>query len=846
VVRILIETGGDFNNNFGDESYFAAMVDLFRDHFGERVEITHFTNTPQTIGRRYGVRTIYSGADLARRLKAFWPTLRAIAGCDVYVWGGGQMPHDANGVHSILYRFHRPMLARMFRKPLMSYAVGAGPLAMPASRRIVGACMNRFDLVSVRDPHSVRLLRQVGVRKQIHGTLDAALILESAPPQRVREILRAHRLPEERPFLAYVPWGWAFRFERRWLPALLRQRAHDPEERPRYEAHVQGVARALDTMVRRHDVEILLVAQDPSSRHGRDHEMVRDIAERMQMKARTRLLRGPYSPKEMKGVLGAADLVAGSRMHSLILATGGGVATCGVCFTEKTRQFARLTGQDRHCIDAREVGQGDGLASALQDAWLTREASAKRIRSWLPDAREKIVANVTRLAHLTSRAVPAPPRNIASVVRSHLCCSCGTCYAICPRENIAVARTRDGLPALVVVDHRRCRGCGLCHSVCPGERTDVDKLTLKVFKTKPTDPVLGVVRRVLLTRARDETVRGRAASGGTVSALTRFILDGDIADGVLVTGLGTTEDVMAPFSTVATSVRELSRCAGSVYQVHPTNAALRGFLDGRRLAAVGLSCQVRGLRKAALHVPAVRDSLRLTIGLFCGHNMPRQGTEHLLSCLGVLQREVSRLRYRARGMPGELLATTRNGRTVSVTMAHWAYALTVFEAARCSLCTDPFNELADVSVGDAWLPELRGRGRWNITIVRSEQGEALVRRAEAAGVIEAQPTTLDSVERSQGLKAYKRMRGAHARASLLALVGRAVPDDSGVHGSRLRRADYRRALALLVTQALFRRRTLARFFDPLIRLLRVVERRTSHKKDRLIGRVTDWRSGVFE
>ena len=845
-MRILIEWGNDFNANYGDEAYFASMVDLFREHLGGDVEISTFTGLPEQVAQRYGVRAIYSGGRLLRRLGTIGAALSAIARCDIYVWGGGQLLHDANGLYSVVYRLHRPCLAQFFRKPVMSYAIGVGPLAMPASRRLARPCLRKFDLLTVRDQHSLELLEQVGVDQPIHKTLDAAIILGRARPERVREILDEHGLGNGRPFLVYVPWGWAFRRGRSVLPVILRRERHRREMLAQYERHVSCVAEALDAMAARYDLDVLLIAQDPSPRHGRDTAMVRDIFERIQTKERVRRLGPGYAPKEIKGILGASQLVAGSRMHSIILATGEGVASCGVCFTEKLRQFAAFTGQTAHYINAEELQQGDRFTKVLEKAWNEREASVERIRQWLPQARQKIVANVHRLRNLLARRHASPARNIRSVVRRGLCTYCGTCYAFCPRNNILITRDRKDHPKPTVADEAVCRGCGLCLRICPGAELDMDQLASETFAAKASDASLGVVKRVVLTRACDTAIREKAAAGGTVTALARFALDEGLAGGVLATGLGTAEDPLAPFSIVATDRETVASCAGSHYQLHPTNAALRGALDGRQVAAVGLSCHVQGLRKAMREVPAAREGVSLIIGLFCGHNMDPLGTEHLLRRLGIPRHRLSRLRYRTRGMPGRLEATSRDGRTFSIPRPQWSYALSLFENRRCSLCPDPFNELADISVGDAFLPELRGQGGWNVTIVRSERGDRLVRRAEEAGILEVRDADTDAVTRSQTLKVYKRMRGVHLRVRLRRLCGRPTPVLRGVPKQDIRAADYVRELVLLAAQTAFASRFWARFLDPVIPLMRSVERRTGRQKDRLIGRSPGWRRDVFE
>ena len=49
MIRLVVETGDDFGRSVGDEAYFAAMVDLFRERFGPDVEITKFASRPSLV-----------------------------------------------------------------------------------------------------------------------------------------------------------------------------------------------------------------------------------------------------------------------------------------------------------------------------------------------------------------------------------------------------------------------------------------------------------------------------------------------------------------------------------------------------------------------------------------------------------------------------------------------------------------------------------------------------------------------------------------------------------------------------------------------------------------------------
>lgn len=57
--------------------------------------------------------------------------------------------------------------------------------------------------------------------------------------------------------------------------------------------------------------------------------------------------------------------------------------------------------------------------------------------------------------------------NVNSIVRKGLCCSCGICAGICPRNCIEMIICK-GI-AKPNINNEQCINCGLCLDICPGK-----------------------------------------------------------------------------------------------------------------------------------------------------------------------------------------------------------------------------------------------------------------------------------------------------------------------------------------------------------------------------------------
>jgi len=343
-------------------------------------------------------------------------------------------------------------------------------------------------------------------------------------------------------------------------------------------------------------------------------------------------------------------------------------------------------------------------------------------------------------------------------------------------------------------------------------------------------------------------VRAGATAGGTVSEVLRYLLDERVVDGVAVTRLDCSGGRPRPVTWIATDVADLERLHGSIYMTAPVNTILRTIRradPNKRFAVVALGCHTEGLRAAQRRLTWVRKRIPLVIGLFCGHGVSPLGTQHLLRRLHVSPEHVREIAYRHGPMPGRFRVVTKHDRRVEMPMKEYGYMLSAYGNGRCWTCVDPLCELADMSIGDAWLPELRGRGDWNITIVRTAAGAAVIDTMIQSGRLRAEPTTPERVNQAQRMQLYLRERGAWARMQMLRRLGNWVPRYRGVAHQPLRRSDYVRALCILAGQKVGQNRIAQSIMPLLVGVAQRIMSRRSKGKDALIGRDANFRETFF-
>jgi len=325
-------------------------------------------------------------------------------------------------------------------------------------------------------------------------------------------------------------------------------------------------------------------------------------------------------------------------------------------------------------------------------------------------------------------------RNVMPVVEGGLCTGCGTCEAVCPRY--AITLVIDGRKGVYLprLDRGRCTDCGLCLATCPGQSVNFREFNQRIFGKQPEDLQIGNYLGCYVGYAADHQVRYDAASGGVVTSLLIHAIEKGLIHGALVTGMRH-DAPLRPNPIIARTSDEIISASRSKYCPVPANIALRQIRDApddQKFAVVGLPCHLHGIRKIESVDRRIREKLVLHIGLFCSHPMTFWGTEFLLRKYNVNREDVVSLDYRGSGWPGCMKIRMRNGSRMVIPLHEYIiyHDLGCFTPWRCTLCCDHLNELADISVGDPWLPEQRCDNIGSSTIIcRSQIGENILRSA---------------------------------------------------------------------------------------------------------------------
>ncbi|HVN66848.1 MAG TPA: polysaccharide pyruvyl transferase CsaB [Candidatus Sulfotelmatobacter sp.] len=360
-MKILISGYYGFGN-VGDEAVLAAIVRGLKAGEPES-EITVLSVAPGLTAELDGVRAIPRYAPVK--------ILRAMAGTDLFISGGGSLFQDATSTASFWYYIGLVILAKLLRKKVMIFAQGFGPLRRWFNRRLAELVLPLADLITVRDEDSFRVLRRLGVKLgRLSLTADPAALLDLPPAGEGRKILSLEGIPFDRPLLGIA------------------LRSFKMPERDK-EVLLGKLAKAIDTLVERYDFRpVFVLFQCPE-----DMAATAGVMELMQ--AESKVIFRTCRPDEMFSLFQHFSFVIGLRLHALVFAALAAVPAIALSYDPKVAAFAAQVGFP--CVDLGLKPSEIDLESALENAFMRRAMIKETLRPGVKQMRDRAAKNFSLL-----------------------------------------------------------------------------------------------------------------------------------------------------------------------------------------------------------------------------------------------------------------------------------------------------------------------------------------------------------------------------------------------------------------------------------------------------------------
>ena len=298
---------------------------------------------------------------------------------------------------------------------------------------------------------------------------------------------------------------------------------------------------------------------------------------------------------------------------------------------------------------------------------------------------------------------------INQVIEKGICVTCGACVGLCPYF--------DYFDGKVVVMDRCTSDTWRCLQICP--RADYAETSLAGIREPDQTLEIGPFQKIFMARSTNEEIGKMAQYGGIVSTLLIYAIETGFIKSAIITDKG---DGISSAGKIARDRSDILNCAGSRYNASGGLAALNRAIkeNEKRLAVVGLPCQMEALAKMGLMEPDGEERLsrvNLKIGLFCTWALDYR---LLNDYLKKVDSEESIKKYDIPPPPSQvfLVLTEKGWREFPLD------DIRPLIQKGCALCGDMTAEYADISVGS-----VEGIEGWNTVIVRSQKGAEIMNAA---------------------------------------------------------------------------------------------------------------------
>ena len=349
-------------DNSGDDAILKAIINDVKS-LDNKLNIVVLSNNPQKTNDMYDV-------DAVNRFKTL-EVIRAIRKTSLLISGGGSLLQDVTSTRSLLYYLAVMLVAKFFRKPVMVYANGIGPINKKLNRSLSKYILDKVDLITLRDDDSKEYLQKMKVHnKNIIVTADPVFTLKASDDQHIENIFLKEGIPSNRKFIGISI--------RKWKAA---------------NNLVEVVSKTIDYIIEKYDVDVILIPMH----YPEDLEISLEVLDNVKS-SNCHVLREKYNVEEIMGVIHRLDLIVAMRLHSLIYAAGQEVPMVGLVYDPKVEGILNSIGMN-YMSNVEDLDFHE-LINNIDTVWNSREELKDRLKLQDIELKKKAISNVTMALEL--------------------------------------------------------------------------------------------------------------------------------------------------------------------------------------------------------------------------------------------------------------------------------------------------------------------------------------------------------------------------------------------------------------------------------------------------------------
>lgn len=379
------------------------------------------------------------------------------------------------------------------------------------------------------------------------------------------------------------------------------------------------------------------------------------------------------------------------------------------------------------------------------------------------------------------------PKVIDIVAKNDLCIGCGLCVYKCPSQAIGMRWNEEGF--LVPELAGECDLHGECLSVCPFNpypkekvKTENEIAALFLENSKNYHPKIGRYEGIYAGYANE--FRLTSSSGGIATYVLARLLEKRVVNYIFAVRESTKPETFYEYAVLHDKEELISASKTKYYPVTLATVIPKIHELEGKVAIVGVACFIKAIRLAQYTEPELKEKILFLVGIICGGIKSRFFTEYLANKAGVEIENIEKPQFRIKDFNstagdysfGCVDRKTQMGKSIKMRSVGDMWGTGLFKANACDFCDDVTTELADISLGDAWLEPFNKDGKGtNVIVTRSKLADDIIWEGMKNNELSVESLSLERFLSSQQGSFNHRHKGLGYRIELAKKQGKAVP-----------------------------------------------------------------------
>ncbi len=361
---------------------------------------------------------------------------------------------------------------------------------------------------------------------------------------------------------------------------------------------------------------------------------------------------------------------------------------------------------------------------------------------------------------------------LQKVIDNGFCIGCGACTFI--DRSIKVERNQYGMMQATYENVPKIEASEVCPFSSTEDETVMGARLYENISDISFEKRLGYYHGLYAGRVSNDQLRVNTSSGGVLTTLLLYLIENKLIDGVIHVKANDQEEDLFDYALSTTPDDILARAKSRYYHVSFSN--MKDFLLSEKFSGnyvfVGIPCYIKSVRLLCEEMPRLKKNIKYFFGIFCGHMKTSAFGELFAWQKGIDPTELSAIDFRVKNTTGlssqYSVSVQESDKTPILEKSYKLYGsdwgLGFFKPKACDWCDDVSGELADITFGDAWLPEYTSDSLGtNIIIVRDKILHEILLSQSQLGEITLETLSVEKIIESQAGNYRHRQEGLSVR-----------------------------------------------------------------------------------